>query len=67
MQSSTTSSNKTVKRQQQRAGGRRKTNKKTVVTRRGRWELHEKKAFLRGLLQFGKGNWKAIAQLIPNR
>jgi hypothetical protein len=47
---------------------KRKTpSNKNPVVRRGRWALEEKKAFLRGFRLYGKGKWKAIAKLIPER
>ncbi len=45
-------------------GGVKKTK---GIVKRGRWSLHEKKAFLRGFQKYGRGRWKAIAKLIPQR
>ncbi len=44
-----------------------KKNKQAVVKRVGRWLMEEKKTFLKGLRIYGRGQWKAIAKLIPNR
>ena len=33
----------------------------------GRWSLDEQKAFLRGLEEYGKGNWSRISKNIPSR
>jgi len=33
----------------------------------GRWTLEERKAFLRGLKEYGKGKWSKIAKGIPTR
>jgi len=33
----------------------------------GRWEQHERHAFLRALRTHGKGRWKQIGKMIPNR
>lgn len=54
--------------QKRRANNRK--SKKTTKNRgmkRGRWEINEKKAFLRGFLTYGRGKWKEIAKLIPQR
>ena len=40
---------------------------KKPIIKRGRWEIEEKKAFLKGLRIYGRGKWKAIAKLIPQR
>lgn len=56
--------NNTIKKKIKKRRGKSKT--KTVV-KRGRWEVDEKKTFLRGLRIYGKGKWKAIATLIPHR
>lgn len=38
---------------------------KPVTT--GRWEQHERHAFLQGLRLHGKGKWKAIGNFVPTR
>ena len=51
-----------------RCSKKKKSKKeKNTVVKRGRWEVGEKKAFLRGLLTYGRGKWKAISKLIPQR
>jgi hypothetical protein len=46
---------------------KRQKGKKSAVVNRGRWELHEKKMFLKGYLTYGRGKWKEIATMIPKR
>lgn len=41
--------------------------KRKKQNRTGRWEKNERIAFLIGFRIHGKGNWKEIAQMIPNR
>lgn len=37
------------------------------VLNTGRWEKHERMAFLRGFRRYGKGKWKQIGAMIPSR
>ena len=45
----------------------RRPKKPKTAPKRGRWERSECIAFLQGFRSYGKGKWKQIAKMIPNR
>ena len=58
---------KTPKKTPKKTQSKKRSTRKSSVVKRGRWQVEECVAFLQGFRMYGKGKWKAIAKLIPDR
>jgi hypothetical protein len=58
---------KTPKKTPKKTLSKKRSTRKSSVVKRGRWQVEECVAFLQGFRMYGKGKWKAIAKLIPDR